>query len=32
MGEDKKPAGAARWNQKGNEIFSKEALDKMRSP
>ena len=32
MGEEKKPVGAARWNQKGNEIFSKEALDKMRSP
>jgi len=24
--------GAERWNQKGNEIFSKEALSKMRSP
>ena len=24
--------GAERWNQKGNEIFSKEALNKMRSP
>lgn len=32
MGEEKKPVGASRWNQKGNEIFSKEALDKMRSP
>ena len=29
----KAPNGAAeRWNRKGNEIFSKEALDKMRSP
>ncbi|MBE6074842.1 MAG: HlyD family efflux transporter periplasmic adaptor subunit [Selenomonas ruminantium] len=32
MGEEKKTVGAARWNRKGNEIFSKEALDKMRSP
>lgn len=31
--DTKAPAGAAeRWNRKGNEIFSKEALDKMRSP
>ena len=29
----KAPDGAAeRWSRKGNEIFSKEALDKMRSP
>ena len=33
MAEEKKNEGAAaRWGRSGNQIFSKEALDKMRSP
>ena len=33
MAEEKKNEGAAaRWGRTGNQIFSKEALDKMRSP
>ncbi|MBR3456949.1 MAG: HlyD family efflux transporter periplasmic adaptor subunit [Selenomonadaceae bacterium] len=32
MSDDNKTSAAERWSRKGNEIFSKEALDKMRSP